>query len=159
MSTVEKSIDVNVHISTAYNQWTQFEEFPKFMEGIIDVKQLDDTHLRWCAEVGGKRKEWDAEITEQLPDQRIAWRSTSGAPNGGAVTFEKLSSDTTRVTVRMTYEPEGMAEKTGDKMGVFSSRVEADLERFKDFVESRGHETGAWRGTVEHGETQHRSPR
>lgn len=158
MSTVEKSIEVNVPVSTAYNQWTQFEEFPRFMEGITEVRQLDDTHLHWCADVGGRRKEWDAEITEQLPDQRIAWRSTSGAPNGGAITFNKLSNDSTRVTVVMTYEPEGTVEKTGDAMGVLSSRVEGDLERFKEFIESKGHETGAWRGTVEHGQTQD-SPR
>jgi uncharacterized membrane protein len=156
MSTVERSIEVNVPVRTAYNQWTQFEEFPEFMEGIIEVKQLDDTHLHWRANVGGKEKEWDAEVTEQIPDQRIAWHSTSGAPNGGAVTFDKVAEDTTRVTVRMLYEPQGAVEKTGDATGVVSGRIEGDLQRFKDFLESKGHETGAWRGSVEHGQAQHR---
>lgn len=151
MSTVEKSIEVAVPLSTAYNQWTQFEDFPKFMEGVEEVKQLDDTHLHWCASVGGKRKEWDAEIIEQIPDQRIAWRAISGAPNAGTVTFDSVSNGTTRVSVRMEYEPEGMTENVGDAVGVMSHRVQGDLERFKDFVESRGHETGAWRGSVSQG--------
>jgi uncharacterized membrane protein len=148
MSTIEKSIEVNTPVTTAYNQWTQFEDFPKFMEGIKEVRQLDDTHLLWCAEVAGKDKEWQAEITEQIPDQRIAWRSTTGAPNGGVVTFEPLSDTSTRVTVRMDYDPEGVVENVGDAVGVFSHRVSGDLERFKEFLESRGHESGAWRGTV-----------
>jgi uncharacterized membrane protein len=151
MSTVEKSIEVNVPVNTAYNQWTQFEDFPKFMEGVKEVRQLDDTHLHWCANVGGKEKEWDAEITEQIPDQRIAWRSITGAPNGGAVTFLRISDDTTRVMVQMDYEPEGIVENVGDAVGVFSRRVEGDLERFKEFLESRGMETGAWRGSVQDG--------
>jgi len=148
MSTVEKSIVVNVPVSAAYNQWTQFEDFPKFMEGVEEVTQIDDTHLHWHASIGGVDKEWDAEITEQLPDQRIAWRSVGGAPNSGVVSFQELSENSTRVTVRMQYEPEGVIENAGDAVGVLSSRVEGDLERFKDFLESRGQETGAWRGTV-----------
>jgi uncharacterized membrane protein len=154
MDTVEKSIEVNVPIHTAYNQWTQFEDFPKFMDGVKEVRQLDDTHLHWHAEIFGKDKEWDAEITEQIPDQRIAWRSTSGAPNAGVVTFQKLSDDRTRITLRMDYEPEGVIENVGDFLGIFSRRVEGDLERFKEFIESRGQETGAWRGKVEEGRPQ-----
>lgn len=156
MSATEKSIEVNVPVSTAYNQWTQFEDFPKFMEGIEEVKQLDDTHLHWRAKIGGKEKEWKAEITEQIPDSRIAWRSTTGTRNDGMVSFTRLSDDTTRVTVNMTYEPEGMVESAGDAVGVLGRRVQGDLERFKDFLESRGHETGAWRGSVQGGQTSQR---
>jgi uncharacterized membrane protein len=132
----------------SYNQWTQFEDFPKFMEGVKEVRQLDDTHTYWRAEIGGKQEEWDAEITEQIPDERIAWHSTSGPPNTGIVTFQPLSGAETRVTVHMEYEPQGAVETTGDALGVVSSRVEGDLERFKQFIESRGKETGAWRGKV-----------
>jgi uncharacterized membrane protein len=157
MSTVEKSIQVNVPVSTAYNQWTQFEDFPKFMEGITEVRQLDDTHLHWSADIAGKHKEWDAEITEQIPDKRIAWRSTTGAQNAGVVTFHRISDDTTRIMLQMDYDPEGVAENVGDAVGVFSRRVEGDLERFKEFLELRGHETGAWRGSVDQGQTQPRT--
>jgi uncharacterized membrane protein len=156
MSTVEKSIEVNVPVNTAYNQWTQFEDFPKFMEGIQQVRQLDETHLHWCAEVAGKRKEWDAEITEQIPDQRIAWRSTSGARNAGVVTFHRISDDITRIMLQMDYEPEGAMENVGDAIGILSHRVQGDLERFKDFLELRSHETGAWRGNVQQGQQQPR---
>jgi uncharacterized membrane protein len=148
METIEKSIDIDVPLSTAYNQWTQFEEFPRFMEGVESVKQLDDTHLHWVANVGGERKEWTAQITEQIPDQRIAWRSDGGEFTAGVVTFQPLSPDRTRVTVRLSYEPKGITEKIGDMLGVVSNRVQRDLERFKDFIEARGQETGAWRGTV-----------
>jgi uncharacterized membrane protein len=154
MSTIEKSIEVHVPVSTAYNQWTQFEDFPLFMEGITEVRQLDDTHLHWCAEVAGKRKEWDAEISEQKPDERIAWHSVSGAPNAGVVTFHRISDDTTRIMLQMDYDPEGIAENVGDAVGVLSHRVQADLERFKDFIESSGRETGAWRGNVDQGSTR-----
>ncbi|HEV7619583.1 MAG TPA: SRPBCC family protein [Burkholderiaceae bacterium] len=156
MATLEKSIEVNVPVNTAYNQWTQFEDFPKFMEGVKEVRQLDDTHVHWHAEIAGKDKEWDAEITEQIPDQRIAWRSTTGTPNSGIVTFEKISDDKTRITLRMDYEPEDVMEKAGDAAGVLSRRVEGDLQRFKEFIESRGQETGAWRGKVEQGQPQPR---
>ena len=152
MSTIEKSIQVNVPVHTAYNQWTQFEDFPRFMEGVKEVRQLDDTHVRWRAEVAGKDKEWDAEITEQLPDQRIAWRSVSGARNAGVVTFHRIDDDTTRIMLQMDYEPEGVIENSGDISGVLSLRIQADLERFKDFVESSGQETGAWRGKVQPGQ-------
>jgi uncharacterized membrane protein len=156
MATLEKSIEVNAPVSTAYNQWTQFEDFPKFMEGVKEVRQLDDTHVHWHAEIAGKDKEWDAEITEQIPDQRIAWRSMSGTPNSGAVTFERISDDKTRITLRMDYEPEDVLEKAGDAAGVLSRRIEGDLQRFKEFIESRGQETGAWRGKVEQGQPQPR---
>jgi uncharacterized membrane protein len=156
MSTVEKSIEVKAPVNTAYNQWTQFEDFPKFMEGIQEVRQLDETHLHWCAEVAGKRKEWNAEITEQIPDQRIAWRSTSGARNAGVVTFHRISDDTTRIMLQMDYEPEGAMENVGDAIGLLSRRVAGDLERFKEFLELRGHETGAWRGSVQQGQQRPR---
>jgi uncharacterized membrane protein len=148
MSTIVESIDVHVPVRTAYNQWTQFEEFPKFMEGVERVQQLDDTRLHWVAKVAGKTKEWDAEITEQTPDQRVAWTATSGAENGGVVTFHRIDDDTTRVTVQMDVEPEGAIESVGDAAGVPDRRVKGDLERFKEFIESRGRETGAWRGEV-----------
>jgi uncharacterized membrane protein len=148
MSTVQKSIDVNAPVNSVYNQWTQFEDFPAFMEGVKEVRQLDDSHLHWCAEVAGKDVEWDAEITEQIPDQRIAWRSVDGTQNAGIVSFHKLNDGSTRVMVQMDYDPEGLVENAGDAMGLLSHRVEGDLERFKDFLESRGSETGAWRGTI-----------
>jgi len=149
MSTIEQSVDVHVPVRTVYNQWTQFEEFPRFMEGVVEVRQLDDRHLHWKATVGGQEKEWDAVITEQLPDQRIAWTNTSGARNAGVVTFHRLSDNHTRVMLQLDYEPEGLVENVGDMLGVVSKRVRGDLERFKGFIESQGQETGAWRGTVE----------
>jgi uncharacterized membrane protein len=152
MARVEESIEVNVPVSTAYNQWTQFEEFPKFMEGVESVKQIDDTHLRWVAEIGGKRHEWEAEITEQKPDQKIAWRAVDGHYNSGIVTFEPVSQNETGITVVMEHETEGMVESLGSALGADSRRVKGDLERFKELVESRGAETGAWRGEVEQGE-------
>ena len=148
MATIEKSIDVEVPVSTAYNQWTQFEEFPRFMQGVKAVRQLDDRRLHWQAEVAGRDKEWDAEITEQHPDERIAWRSTQGAHHAGVVTFHRLADTRTRVMLQMDYETEGFTEKVGDALGVLSARVKGDLERFKEFVESRGAETGAWRGDI-----------
>jgi len=148
METIEKTIDIDVPVRTAYNQWTQFEEFPRFMEGVESVRQLDDTRLYWVANVGGERKEWEARITEQIPDQRIAWRSEGGEYTSGAVSFQPAESNRTRVTVRFNYEPKSVTEKIGDMLGVVSRRVEGDLERFKDFIEARGQETGAWRGTV-----------
>lgn len=149
MATIEKHIDVNVPLSTAYNQWTQFEEFPMFMEGVRAVTQLDDKRLAWIAEIGGKVEEWDAEITEQRPDERVAWTNTSGARNAGVVTFHRLDDDTTRVMLQMEYDPKGFTEKAGDVLGFVSRRVEGDLDRFKEFIESRGRETGGWRGEIE----------
>jgi uncharacterized membrane protein len=148
MSKIEKSIEVNVPVRTAYNQWTQFEEFPKFMEGVECVEQLDDSHLRWKAEIGGKTVEWNAEITEQIPDTKVAWRSTSGAHNAGAVAFFRLSDDSCRITLQIDYDPKGVVETVGDWLGVMSRRAEGDLERFKKFIEERGVETGAYRGTI-----------
>ena len=149
MTTVEQSIDINVPVQTAYNQWTQFEEFPQFMEGVESVKQIDDTHLHWTAEVGGHRREWDAEITEQVPDQRIAWKSTNGVQQGGVVNFHRLGDNETRVIVSIDYEPEGMLEKAGAALGVDDRQVKGDLERFKELIEKRGTESGAYRGAVE----------
>jgi uncharacterized membrane protein len=148
IETIEKSIDINVPVRTAYNQWTQFEEFPRFMEGVESVKQLNDTTLHWVANVGGERKEWRARITEQVPDHHIAWRSDGGDFTSGVVSFQALGPDKTCVTVRLNYEPKGATEKLGDMLGMGARRVEGDLARFKDFIESKGHETGAWRGTV-----------
>lgn len=148
MSTIEKSIEVNVPVTVAYNQWTQFEDFPAFMEGVTEVRQLDDTHLHWRADVAGKETEWDAEITEQIPDRRIAWHSTSGAMNDGVVSFENIAGDKTRVMLHLDYDPEGFVENVGDALGMVSRRVEGDLRRYKDLLESRGYETGAWRGRI-----------
>ncbi len=148
MSTVEKSIEVELPVSTVYNQWTQFEEFPQFMEGVESVTQLDDTRLHWVAEIAGARREWDAEIVDQQPDQRIAWRSIDGAGNGGIVTFQPVGPETTQVNLQMEFEPEGLAESIGDKLGFVSKQAEGDLKRFKSFIEDQGVETGAWRGEV-----------
>ena len=148
MATIERSIDVDVPVRTAYNQWTQFEDFPKFMEGVRAVRQLDDRHLQWQAEIAGRDREWQAEITEQHPDERIAWRSTQGARNAGVVTFHHLSATRTRIMLQLEYEPEGVTETVGDAIGLVSARVKGDLERFKEFIESRGRETGAWRGDI-----------
>jgi uncharacterized membrane protein len=148
MSTIEKSVDVRVPLSTAYNQWTQFEQFPHFMEGVEQVRQIGDKHIHWRVNVGGKPKEFETEITEQIPDQRIAWRTRGGTDNAGVVTFHRLNDQTTRIMLQMEYHPEGFVEKAGDMFGVASRRVQADLERFKEFVEKRGTETGAWRGEI-----------
>ncbi len=147
--TYEKSIEVDQPIRTVYNQWTQFEEFPKFMEGVEQVKQLDDTTLRWKAEIGGQEREWTAKITEQHPDERVAWRSTEGATNAGVVTFHKLDPQRTRVMLQLEFDPEGFVEKAGEKLGIVGTRIQGDLERFKTFIEERGSESGAWRGEVE----------
>jgi uncharacterized membrane protein len=149
MGEVTQSVDVAVDVHTAYNQWTQFEEFPKFMEGVEAVEQLDDRHTRWKVDIAGIDREFEAEITEQTPDQRIAWRSRTGVDQGGVVTFHPLDDEHTRVTLQMELEPEGAVEQIGDKMGVVSRRVEGDLKRFKEFIEDRGSETGAWRGEID----------
>jgi uncharacterized membrane protein len=148
METIEKYIDVNVPVRTAYNQWTQFEEFPRFMEGVERVTQVDDKRLHWVANIGGKKVEWDAEILEQIPDKRIVWHSRAGVVQRGMVSFTPLGENTTRVTLRIDYEPEGFVEEVGDKLGFVSRRVEGDLRRFQEFIEARGAETGAWRGTI-----------
>ena len=150
METIEQSIEVAVPVRTAYDQWTQFEQFPEFMEAVDEVRQIDDTKLHWKASFGGSQHEWDAEITEQLPDERVAWRNTDGKDNAGGVTFHRIDDETTRVMVQMDFVPEGIKEKIGDAVGAPERRVEGDLERFKELIESRGAETGAWRGEVSH---------
>ncbi len=149
MDEMTATVDIGVPVRTAYNQWTQFEEFPHFMEGVEEVRQLGDTRLHWVASIAGVRREWDAEITEQVPDQRIAWRATEGTNNAGVVTFHRLEDDVTRVALQLDIEPEGFVETVADKMGFIRRRAEADLERFKAMIEERGVETGAWRGTVD----------
>ena len=149
MSTIEESIDIDVPVSAAYSQWTQFETFPRFMEGIERVEQLDDTHLHWVAEVGGSRREWDAEITEQHPDERIAWKALGQEGPDGVVTFHRLADDRTRVMVQMEYEPHGLKETAGSMAGSDARRVRGDLESFKEYIEQRGAATGRWSGDVE----------
>jgi uncharacterized membrane protein len=144
--TETKVLDHDVH--TVYNQWTQFEEFPRFMQGVERVDQLDDRRLHWVADFGGSKHEWDAEITEQVPDKTIAWRSLGGVTHNGRVTFEPLAPDQTRAKVEMEWEPEGLAEKAGAAVGLDERSVSKDLDRFKEFIEARGVETGAWRGRV-----------
>ena len=148
MSTIEESIEIDVPVRSAYNQWTQFEEFPSFMEGVESVTQIDDTHLHWVAEIGGVQREWDAVVTEQHPDERVAWKSTSGTSNAGVVTFHKLDEARTKVMLQLDVDPQGVVEKAGDALGVIRRRVSGDLERFKDLIESRGEASGAWRGDV-----------
>ncbi len=151
MATIEETIEVDVPVRTAYNQWTQFEEFPKFMEGVREVRQVDEKNLIWHATILGKNVEWTAEITEQTPDRRIAWRSTSGPEHRGSVSFTPLGSEKTRISLRMEYAPESAVEATGSALGVVKARVKGDLKRFKEFIENRGRETGAWRGEI-HGD-------
>ncbi len=148
MARVEKSIEIEKPLRVVYDQWTQFEDFPRFMEGVEDVHQLDDKTLHWKAKIGGKTEEWEAEIVQQVPDQQIAWRHSRGAVNGGVVTFTPLENERCRVTLALEYDPQGFVEKVGDILGVVSRRVEGDLERFKRFVEERSTETGAWRGEI-----------
>lgn len=154
MSTkIEKRILVNVPVSVAYNQWTQFEEFPHFMGGVKSVKQLSDDRLEWTAEIGGVRRQWQARILEQAPDRKVAWAATEGATNAGSVTFEDLGGGQTSVQLSLEYEPEGVVEKIGDKLNVVEKQAESDLDRFKAFIEDEGYATGAWRGTVGEGAT------
>jgi uncharacterized membrane protein len=148
MSAIERSVEVRVPVRTAYNQFTQFEDFPRFMQDVEEVRQLDDTTVRWTARIAGAEREWDADITEQEPDQRIAWRSRGEVDHAGAVTFHRTGEDQTRVMLQMDVEPSDWVEKVGDALNVMERRVEDDLESFKAFIEQRGHETGAWRGEV-----------
>lgn len=147
-SSVTEWIEVAVPVSTAYNQWTQFEEFPQFMDNVHEVRQLDDRRLLWRADVGGRQQEWEAEITEQVPDMRIAWRSITGAHNAGVVSFHHISDTTTRVTLQLDYRPEGLVETVGDLFGTMRFEAQRNLRNFKQFIEARGHESGEWRGTV-----------
>jgi uncharacterized membrane protein len=146
---VEETIDVERPVGTVYNQWTQFETFPQFMAGVKEVQQIDDTHVHWRAEVWGKEVEWDAEITEQEPDKRISWKSVNGAHNAGTVRFEPLDTNRTRVRLVMAYEPAGPVENLGDALGLFKQQVKSSVREFKRFIETRGQETGAWRGQVD----------
>ncbi|WP_344654449.1 SRPBCC family protein [Cryptosporangium japonicum] len=146
MSTIERSIDVHVPVRTAYDQWTQFETFPQFMEGVESIQQTDDLHTHWRTNIAGVKREFDAEITEQRPDERVAWKSTSGEKQAGVVTFHRLDDENTRIMLQLDFQPEGAVEKAGDALGVVSHRVKGDLERFKSFIEERGGATGAWRG-------------
>jgi uncharacterized membrane protein len=148
VSTIQKSIDVHVPVHTAYNQWTQFESFPSFMEGVQEVRQVSDTRTHWKTKIAGATREFDAEIVDQEPDQRIAWRSVQGPNQGGEVTFQPEGTDRTRVALRMDFTPSDTTEKIGDATNMVERRVEGDLKRFKEFIESRGTETGGWRGTV-----------
>jgi uncharacterized membrane protein len=148
MSEIIETIDADVPVRVAYDQWTQFEEFPRFMKSIETVEQLDDTTLRWTAEIAGVKKTWTARITEQTPDQRIAWSSIDGAKNAGVVTFHRLDDRKTRVTLQLDVEPEGPVESIGDAVGLVQRQAKGDMERFKEFIEGQGVETGAWRGEV-----------
>jgi carbon monoxide dehydrogenase subunit G len=150
---VEKSILVNVPLSTVYNQWTQFEDFPQFMGGVTSVTQLSDDRLQWVAEIAGVRRQWEAKVVEQVPDSKVAWAATEGATNAGAVTFSDAGEGQTRVHLSLEYEPEGLVEKVGDKLNIVENQAEKDLDRFKAFIESEGYATGAWRGSVNEGGT------
>jgi hypothetical protein len=148
---VEKSIQVDVPVTTVYNQWTQFEDFPAFMGGVKEVRQLDDRRLHWVAEIAGVRREWEASILEQVPDQKVAWAATAGATNAGAVRFEPAGAGSTLVYLSLEYEPEGVVEQVGDKLGIVERQVTSDLERFKALVEDKGYASGAWRGAINEG--------
>ena len=148
MASVTESIEVEVPVSTAYNQWTQFESFPQFMSGVEAVVQVDDTRQHWLTNIAGIGREFDTVITEQHPDERIAWKTTDGTSHAGVVTFHRLSGTATRVTVQLEWQPEGLAEKAGAAVSIDDRQVKKDLERFKDFIEDRGDATGAWRGDV-----------
>ncbi len=154
MSRIIEEVEVGVPVRVAYDQWSQFESFPQFMEGVDRVVQLDDKTLEWTASVAGKVKHWRAEIVEQRPDDLIAWRSIEGAQNDGAIRFEVLAADRTRIVAQLDVEPEGLVEKAGDALGIVERRVQADLGRFREFVESRGQSTGAWRGTIDDGRVE-----
>jgi uncharacterized membrane protein len=148
MKTIDATVTVKQPLSVVYNQWTQFEEFPLFMQGVKQVRQTTDKTLHWVAEIAGCYEEWDAEIFEQIPDQRIAWRSTCGAKNSGVVNFEAVDGNQTKIDLHLSYDPEGAAENVGDALGFVSLRVHGDLNRFKEFIESRQTPSGAWRGHI-----------
>jgi uncharacterized membrane protein len=148
VTSVQESVDVAVPVTTAYNQWTQFESFPEFMSGVEEVRQVTDTRTHWKTKIGGVEREFDAEITEQHPDERVAWRALEGVKQAGVVTFHRLDDQHTRVSLQLEFEPEGVTEKAGTALGVVGQRVKGDLNKFKQFIESRGEETGSWRGDV-----------
>ena len=149
MSTVEESIEVRVPIRTAYDQWTQFETFPEFMDGVDEITQVTDTRTHWRTSIAGVSREFDTEITEQHPDERVAWRSVDGVDQAGVVTFHRIDDATTRIMLQLDFDPDGILETVGDKLGFVKGRAKGDLERFKEFIEARGSETGAWRGEVD----------
>ena len=149
MPSVTESIDVAVPVQTAYNQWTQFESFPHFMGGVESIKQTDETHSHWVTKIGGVTREFDTEITEQHPDERVAWKSTDGTTHAGVVTFHRLGDAQTKVTVQLDWQAEGIVEKAGALIGVDDHQVKADLDRFKTYIEGQGHEDGAWRGNID----------
>jgi hypothetical protein len=155
MGSTTHSIDVTAPLKAVYNQWTQFEDFPRFMEGVVEIRQQGPRTLFWRANVGGKDKHWEAEILEQIPDTRIVWESIDGSQNRGMIAFEALDPERTRITLTMEYEPEGFIERAGDALGIPSGQVEGDLKRFRDFIEKRKMETGSWRGEIANGETVH----
>lgn len=149
MAMIHESVQVDVPLSTAYNQWTQFESFPQFLKSVQNVHQIDDSHVHWKAKIWGKDMEWDSEITRQIPDKLIEWRTLSGGPdNGGFVEFRPVNSGKTEISVHISYVPEGAAAKVGNALGIAEHRVHNELENYKSFLEQRGHETGAWRGTI-----------
>jgi uncharacterized membrane protein len=154
MSIVTETIDVDVPVHVAYNQWTQFEEFPAFMGGVEKVTQLDDTHLHWVASIAGVRREWNAKIIDQVPDTKVSWTNIDGSDNTGAVTFDAIGPTTTRVTLALDFEPSGVVENVGDKLGIVAGQARSDLESFREFVTARGASTGAWRGEVQDGVEQ-----
>ncbi len=158
MARVEKTVEIDRPLRMVYDQWTQFEEFPRFMDGVEEVHQIDDRTLHWKAKIAGKTEEWTAEIVNQQPDLSIAWRHTRGAVNSGVVMFAPIDAESCRVTLALEYDPKGFIEKAGDILGVVSRRVEGDLERFKRFVEERGSETGAWRGAIHPGDVDPHAP-
>ncbi|MFE2264404.1 SRPBCC family protein [Streptomyces griseosporeus] len=159
MSTVKEAVEVDVPVRTAYNQWTQFEEFPQFMEGVEEVRQIDERHNHWTTKIGGVKREFDTEIVDQLPDDRITWRTTSGdTQQKGSVRFERLDDTHTRVELVMDVETSGAAEKAGDMLGMIDRRIKGDMKRFKSFVEERGRESGAWRGRIKPGDTGGATP-
>ncbi len=154
MSTITETVDVAVPVRTAYNQWTQFEQFPRFMEGVEEIVQLNDTRTHWKVDIGGVTREFDAEIITQEPDTAISWQSVESPRQAGAVGFQEIDANTTRVTVRMEFEPDGLVEQAGDKLGIVERRVKGDVERFKKMIESQGAADGAWRGEVKNNEPQ-----
>ncbi len=153
MASITESVDVDVDVRTAYNQWTQFEMFPAFMEGVEYVRQVDDTHNEWKVDIGGVERAFTTVITEQEPDMRIAWTTVEGPSHEGVVTVHRLDDDKCRVTLQMNYDPEGFVETLGDAFGIVEARVRGDLERFKKFIEELGEPTGGWRGRVEQSAT------
>ncbi|MGI8714892.1 MAG: SRPBCC family protein [Solirubrobacteraceae bacterium] len=148
MAAIEESIEVLSPLRAVYDRWTQFEDFPNFMKGVTEVRQLDETHLHWVAELAGHRHEWDAVVTEQKPDERVAWKNVDGKDNAGVVTFHRIDEGTTKVMVQMDFVPDGIVEKLGNALGAADRRIKGDLERFKELVESNGAPTEGWRGEV-----------